>query len=71
LPGINSGKTTSVFADLFGLSRLPRFLRGHPERGSFYLDHHFTKRFDAYAGIAYSWVSGGLGIAILMAPESL
>jgi predicted porin len=31
---------------------------------SLYADHHFTKRFDAYAGIAYSWVSGGLGIAI-------
>jgi len=31
---------------------------------SLYTDHHFTKRFDAYAGIAYSNVSGGLAIAI-------
>lgn len=31
---------------------------------SLYTDHHFTKRFDVYAGIAYSNVSGGLAIAI-------
>jgi predicted porin len=31
---------------------------------SLYADHHFTKRFDAFAGIAYSYVSGGLAIAI-------
>ena len=31
---------------------------------SLYADHHFTKRFDVYAGIAYSDVSGGLAIAI-------
>ncbi len=31
---------------------------------SLYADHHFTRRFDAYAGIAYSDVSGGLSIAI-------
>jgi predicted porin len=31
---------------------------------SIYADHHFTKRFDVYAGIAYSDVSGGLAIAI-------
>jgi predicted porin len=37
---------------------------GTLNEGSFYLDHHFTKRFDGYAGIAYSWVSGGLAIAI-------
>jgi predicted porin len=35
---------------------------------SLYLDHHFTKRFDAFAGIAYSWVSGGLAIAIPHGP---
>jgi predicted porin len=35
---------------------------------SFYVDHHFTKRFDAYAGIAYSHVSGGLAIAIPHGP---
>ncbi len=35
---------------------------------SVYTDHHFTKRFDAYAGIAYSNVSGGLGIAIPHGP---
>jgi predicted porin len=31
---------------------------------SLYMDYHFTKRFDTYAGIAYSNVSGGLAIAI-------
>jgi predicted porin len=35
---------------------------------SLYVDHHFTKRFDAYAGIAYSSVSGGLAIAIPHGP---
>jgi predicted porin len=35
---------------------------------SFYVDHHFTKRFDAFAGIAYSFVSGGLAIAIPHGP---
>ena len=35
---------------------------------SLYTDHHFTKRFDAYAGIAYSNVRGGLGIAIPHGP---
>jgi predicted porin len=35
---------------------------------SLYADHHFTKRFDIYAGIAYSSVSGGLGIAIPHGP---
>ena len=31
---------------------------------SFYADYHLTPRFDLYAGIAYSNVSGGLAIAI-------
>jgi predicted porin len=35
---------------------------------SLYADHHFTKRFDVYAGIAYSEVSGGLAIAIPHGP---
>ena len=35
---------------------------------SLYTDHHFTKRFDVYAGIAYSDVSGGLAIAIPHGP---
>jgi predicted porin len=37
---------------------------GNLNEVSIYIDHHFTKRFDAYAGIAYSDVSGGLAIAI-------
>jgi len=37
---------------------------GTLNEGSFYVDHHLTKRFDVFAGIAYSWVSGGLAIAI-------
>jgi predicted porin len=35
---------------------------------SLYTDHHFTKRFDAYAGLAYSFVGGGLAIAIPHGP---
>jgi predicted porin len=35
---------------------------------SLYLDHHFTKRFDGFAGIAYSFVAGGLEIAIPHGP---
>jgi hypothetical protein len=31
-------------------------------------DYHFTKHFDAYAGIAYSDVTGGLAIAIPHGP---
>ncbi len=41
---------------------------GTLNEGSLYVDHHFTKRFDGFAGIAYSWVSGGLGIAIPHGP---
>jgi hypothetical protein len=32
------------------------------------VDHHFTKRFDAFAGIAGSYVTGGLAIAIPHGP---
>jgi len=35
---------------------------------SLYADHHITRRFDVYAGITYSDVSGGLAIAIPHAP---
>ena len=35
---------------------------------SLYADHHFSKRFELYAGIAYSNVSGGLAIAIPHGP---
>jgi predicted porin len=35
---------------------------------SLYVDHHFTKRFDVYAGIEYSDVAGGLAIAIPHGP---
>ncbi len=35
---------------------------------SLYADHHFTRRFDVYCGIAYSDVSGGLAIAIPHGP---
>ncbi|HXY06722.1 MAG TPA: porin, partial [Terriglobales bacterium] len=37
---------------------------GTLNEGSLYVDYHFTPRFDAFAGIAYSWVTGGLAIAI-------
>src|SRR5580693_73785 len=41
---------------------------GTLDEGSFYLDHHFSKRFDSFAGVAYSFVSGGLAIAIPHGP---
>jgi predicted porin len=41
---------------------------GTLNEGSFYADHHFTKRFDAFAGIAGSYVTGGLAIAIPHGP---
>jgi predicted porin len=41
---------------------------GTLDEGSFYIDHHFTPRFDGFAGIAYSWVTGGLAIAIPHGP---
>jgi predicted porin len=41
---------------------------GFLNEGSLFVDHHFTKRFDAYAGIAYSNVSGGMAIAIPHGP---
>jgi predicted porin len=41
---------------------------GTLNEGSLYTDHHFTKRFDGFAGIAYSYVSGGLAIAIPHGP---
>jgi predicted porin len=41
---------------------------GTLDEGSLYVDHHFTKRFDGFAGIAYSWVNGGLAIAIPHGP---
>jgi len=41
---------------------------GTLDEGSFYVDHHFTQRFDSFAGVAYSWVSGGLAIAIPHGP---
>jgi hypothetical protein len=37
---------------------------GTLNEGSFYLDHRFTPRFDGFAGVADSYVSGGLAIAI-------
>jgi predicted porin len=41
---------------------------GDLEEGSLYMDHHFTKRFDGFAGLAYSFVTGGLAIAIPHGP---
>ena len=41
---------------------------GTLNEGSLYADYHFTKRLDGFAGIAYSWVTGGLAIAIPHGP---
>ena len=53
---------------LLGQRRFSQLLRGHLNEVSLFADHHFTKRFDAYAGIAYSNVRGGLAIAIPHGP---
>src|SRR5580658_10015937 len=41
---------------------------GDLEEGSLYMDHHFTKRFDGFAGLAYSFVTGGMAVAIPHGP---
>jgi predicted porin len=41
---------------------------GTLDETSLYTDHHFTKRLDVFAGIAYSYVTGGLAIAIPHGP---
>jgi predicted porin len=41
---------------------------GTLDEGSLYVDHHFTPRFDGFAGLAYSFVTGGLAIAIPHGP---
>jgi predicted porin len=41
---------------------------GTLEEISLYVDHHFTRRFDVYGGVAYSDVSGGLAVAIPHGP---
>ena len=41
---------------------------GALNEGSIYTDHHFTTRFDAFAGLAYSFVYGGMAIAIPHGP---
>lgn len=41
---------------------------GALNEGSTYTDHHFTKRFDGFGGLAYSFVYGGAAIAIPHGP---
>jgi predicted porin len=41
---------------------------GALNEGSLYTDHHFTKRFDGFAGLTYSFVYGGAAIAIPHGP---
>jgi predicted porin len=41
---------------------------GALNEGSLYTDHHFTKHFDGFAGLAYSFVYGGMAIAIPHGP---
>jgi predicted porin len=41
---------------------------GNLNEESLYVDHHFTPRFDGFAGIALSYVKGGLAIAIPHGP---
>ena len=41
---------------------------GALNEGSLYADHHFSKRFDAFTGLTYSFVYGGMAIAIPHGP---
>jgi predicted porin len=41
---------------------------GTLDEGSLYVDHHFTPRLDGFTGLAYSFVTGGLAIAIPHGP---
>jgi hypothetical protein len=41
---------------------------GTLNEASLYSDHHFTRRFDGFVGLAYSFVTGGLAIAIPHGP---
>ena len=41
---------------------------GALNEGSLFADHHFTKRFDGFGGLAYSFVYGGAAIAIPHGP---
>jgi len=41
---------------------------GTLDEGSLYADYHFTKRLDGFVGVAYSWVAGGLDVAIPHGP---
>jgi predicted porin len=41
---------------------------GTLNEGSLYGNHHFTKRFDGFAGLTYSFVTGGVAIAIPHGP---
>jgi predicted porin len=41
---------------------------GTLDEGSLYIDHRFTRHFDGFAGLAYSFVTGGLAIAIPHGP---
>jgi predicted porin len=41
---------------------------GTLNEASIYGDHHFTKRLDGFVGVAYSYVTGGLDIAIPHGP---
>ena len=68
-PGIISGRTTSVFRRPARPQPVSAAsCAGTLNEVSLYTDHHFTKRFDGFAGIAYSYVSGGLAIAIPHGP---
>jgi predicted porin len=41
---------------------------GTLNEASLYSDHHFTRRFDGFVGLAYSYVTGGVAIAIPHGP---
>jgi predicted porin len=60
--------TFRIPATCGGSSGLRSSCSGDLDELSLYADHHFTKRFDGYVGVAYSVVSGGLAIAIPHGP---
>ena len=65
---ITSGRTTSACRRPARAAGFRSSCAGALNEVSLYADHHFTKRVDAYAGIAYSDVNGGLAIAIPHGP---
>ena len=60
-----SSSPTSCVA---GKGNMRSSCEGTLDEASLYANRHFTRRFDGFAGVAYSFVTGGLAIAIPHGP---